>query len=145
MSTPRINSGTAPINNPTDRSNYIRRVGLDQGNLGCLLREESDQARSREWKSLDLPDPKQGAPKAGGAGFVLTNKTSRATPSVSLLPLEVIKPLAEIEPDNGIAGTMTLRLRFISKWSKRQSNGRERHDDRHHNEKKPAPAKTSWG
>src|ERR1700692_4949503 len=69
------------------------------------------------------PDPKQGAPEAAGARFLPTNEAPRTALPVPLLPLEVINLLAEIEPDNVVARTVTLRLRFIPKRSERQSRG----------------------
>ena len=86
----------------------------------------------------ELSDPKQGTPEAAGASFFLTNKAARFALPVPLLSLEVINPLAEIEPNNGIARTVTLRLRFIPKWSEWQSSGRRRCHDRHPKEKERA-------
>jgi hypothetical protein len=74
--------------------------------------------RSRA-RAPGLPDSKQGAPEAAGASFLPTNEAARAATPVSLLSLEVIGLLAEIEPDNRITGTVTLRLRFITKRSER--------------------------
>jgi hypothetical protein len=85
-----------------------------------------------------LSDPKQGAPEAAGASFFLTNEAARGALSVSLLSLEVINPFPEIEPNNGIARTVSLRLRFIPKWREWQSGGRRRYHDRHPNEKQRA-------
>jgi len=86
------------------------------------------------WESK-LSDPKQGAPEAAGASFFLTNEAARGALPVPLLSLEVINPLAEIEPNNGIARTVTLRLRFIPKWREWQSSGHRRCHDRRPNEK----------
>ena len=86
----------------------------------------------------ELSDPKQGAPDAAGASFFLTNEAARGALPVPLLPLEVINPLAEIEPNNGIARTVTLRLRFIPKWSEWHSSGRRRCHDRRPKEKERA-------
>jgi hypothetical protein len=86
----------------------------------------------------NLSDPKQGAPEAAGASFFLTNEAARGALPVPPLSLEVVNPLAEIEPNNGIAGTVTLRLRFIPKWSEWQSSGRRCCRDQHPNEKERA-------
>jgi|SRR5712692_5356594 hypothetical protein len=85
-----------------------------------------------------LSDPKQGAPEAAGASFFLTNEAACAALPVPLLSLEVINLLAEIEPNNGIARTVTLRLRFMPKGSERQSSGRRRYNDQHPNQKERA-------
>jgi hypothetical protein len=71
-----------------------------------------------------LSDPKQGPPEAAGPGFLLTNEAARGALPIPLLSLGIINALAEIEPDNGIARTLTLRLGFIPKWSERHSSGR---------------------
>ena len=96
-----------------------------------------DQRRKNRWEPK-LSDPKQGAPEAAGASFFLTNEATRTALPVPLLSLEVINLLAEIEPNNGIARTVTLRLRFIPKWSEWQSSGRRRCHDRHPKEKERA-------
>lgn len=83
-------------------------------------------------KGFDLPDPKQRASEATGAGLFLTNEAARAALPVAPLSLEVVNLLSEIEPDNRVARTMTLRLRFIPKRSERQSSGSRRHNDRRH-------------
>src|SRR5215216_2029300 len=85
-----------------------------------------------------LSDPKRGAPEAAGASFFLTNEAARAALPVPLLSLDVINLLAEIEPNNGVAGTMKLRLRFIAKRSERQGDGGRWHDDRHPKQKERA-------
>jgi hypothetical protein len=85
-----------------------------------------------------LSDPKQGAPKTAGASFFLTNEAARGALPVPLLSLEVINALAEIEPNNGIARTVTLRLRFIPKWREWQSSSRRRCHHRHPKEKERA-------
>ena len=86
----------------------------------------------------NLSDLKQGALEAAGASFFLTNEAARGALPVPPLSLEVINALAEIEPNNGIARTVTLRLRFIPKWSEWQSSGRRRCHDRHPKEKERA-------
>jgi len=89
-----------------------------------------------------LSDPKQGAPEAAGASFFLTNEAARGALPVPLLSLEVINPLAEIEPNNDIARTVTLRLRLIPKWSEWQSSGHRRCQDRHPKEKERAHSRS---
>ena len=93
-----------------------------------------DQRRKNGWEPK-LSDPKQGAPEAAGTSFFLTNEAASGALPVPLLPLEVINALAEIEPNNGIARTVTLRLRFIPKRREWQSSGRRRCHDRHPKEK----------
>jgi len=91
----------------------------------------------------DLSDSKQGAPEAAGASFLLTDEAARAASPIPLLSPEVIDLLAEIEPDNGVARAVTLRLRFIPKRSERQSRRNGQHYDRHSEQKECVHPKTS--
>src|SRR5882672_3042257 len=125
-----------------------QRSRARRGSGSCAERRRTTSRRHRssrgsalnrkEWWEPKLSDPKQGAPEAAGASSFLTNEAARGALPVPLLSLEVINPLAEIEPNNGIARTVTLRLRFIPKWREWQSSGRRRCHDRHPNEKERA-------
>jgi len=70
--------------------------------------------RKNRWEPK-LSDPKQGAPEAAGASFFLTNEAARGALPVPPLSLEVINALAEIEPNNGIARTVTLRYAICTR------------------------------
>jgi hypothetical protein len=119
-----------------------QRSRARRGSRSCAERRRTANRRHRSSRgsglNSKLSDPKQGAPEAAGASFFLTNVAARAALPVPLLSLEVINALAEIEPNNGIARTVTLRLRFIPKWSEWQSSGRRRCHDRHPKEKERA-------
>src|SRR4051794_32317672 len=73
---------------------------------------------------------------AAAAGFLAAHKTAGAAPRIPLLSLQIIHPPTEVEPDDGIARAIALRLDFIAE--RRQgycdsASNPARHDERHRN------------
>ena len=66
-----------------------------------------------------LPYAEQGTPIAAVGRLPPTNKAPGKSTRVTLLSLQVIAPLLEIEPDHCIAWTMPLRLSLVAEWRKR--------------------------
>src|SRR3977135_491852 len=69
-----------------------------------------------------LPAPQQRASIPAAPGFVAAHEAPGHGFAIALLSLQIIHLPPEIEPDNGIIGTMTLRLGFIAEWGQNLPN-----------------------
>ena len=53
------------------------------------------------------------------AGFIPADEAAGISRRVAPVTFQVIAPVSEIEPDDGVPGTVALRLEFITEWRQR--------------------------